>query len=77
MSESTQKPMSDHRAVADARGIPRNTTDDEHYAATMARCRIWLEAFINHVNAQRGKEIDAAQADALIADAQETIRAAT
>jgi hypothetical protein len=30
MSESTKKPVGDRRAVADARGIQRNTTDAEH-----------------------------------------------
>jgi hypothetical protein len=77
MSESSKKPVSDRRAVADARGIRRNTTDAEHHEANRARCRLWLEAFINHINAQRGKHIDAALADALIADAQEMFQAAT
>jgi hypothetical protein len=30
MSENTKKPVGDRRAVADARGICRNTTDAEH-----------------------------------------------
>ena len=30
MSESTEKPVGDRRAVADARGIRRNLTDAEH-----------------------------------------------
>ena len=33
MSESTKKPVGDRRAVADARGIRRNTTDAEHHEA--------------------------------------------
>ena len=33
MSESTKKPVGDRRAVADARGIRRDTTDAEHHEA--------------------------------------------
>jgi hypothetical protein len=74
MSESTKKPVSDRRAVANARSIRRNTTDAKHHEAL---CWFWLEAFIDHINAQRGKLIDDTLADALIADAQESIQAAT
>jgi hypothetical protein len=75
MSENMKKPVSDRQA-ADSRSIQRNTTDAEHHDAFMARCRLWLRAFIDHINARRGKEIDAAQADALIAGAQEEINEA-
>jgi len=33
VSESTKKPVGNRRAVADSRGVSRNTTDAEHHEA--------------------------------------------
>jgi hypothetical protein len=46
MSESTKKPMGDRRAVADARGIRRNTINAEHPEAQagVTKSGIWPRA---------------------------------